>query len=301
VATTPPAVARAEDEARAAVAREQEVSGATLSPRTIAVAPFATSLADTTLVPLGFALADLLQSDLAVSSRLTLVERLDLQARLRELRLVEGGVVDSATAPRVGRTIGAGRLVVGGLADLPGARPSGAPAGQGELLVTVRLADVATGALLTGLDARAPVARIIDAEKSLALRLFDLLGVALTPAERAEVERRPTDNVAALVAYGRGVRDEMAGRYAEAARHFREAARLDPRFRQAAARLRSTQRLFLGATAMMSPADRATWLTTERTSGTFTSPLGGGARPGTPTDPAFPVDIVRVGVVVIIP
>jgi hypothetical protein len=86
-----------------------------------------------------------------------------------------------------------------------------------------------------------PLASIFDAEKSLAYRLFEELGVTLTPAERAAVEQRPTANLTAFLAYSRGVRDEAFGQYAAAAANFRAAVTADPSFGAARTRLQSAE------------------------------------------------------------
>ncbi len=70
--------------------------------------------------------------------------------------------------------------------------------------------------------------RLFEMEKRLALRLYAALGVELSPAERAAVTKRRTENLQALLAYGRGLQATDAGDYAAALRFFSESARLDP-------------------------------------------------------------------------
>jgi len=96
---------------------------------------------------------------------------------------------------------------------------------------------VATGGVTTAVSARAPLARILDAEAELALRIIDALGITLTAAERSAIQAHPTRNVAALLAYSRGVRDETFGRYGAAAQHFQAALAADPSFANARAHL----------------------------------------------------------------
>lgn len=221
---------------------------------------------DTLLAPLAFAMADLLATDLSRSRQLTLVERSRLGAILRELALSTSGVVDSATAPRAGRLLQARTLVTGGLARREG----------DEIVFDARLTDAASGQVTRGFSGRAPLASVLDAEKALAFRLFDHLGVQLTPRERALVEERPTRHLAALVAFGQGVRAEVNGQYAAAGRAFTRAAAIDPDFREAAARADAARR----------QAGRATGTTLDR----INRPLGlGGStlRPGLAVDPAL--------------
>lgn len=213
--------------ARQAIAAEAARASVALPERTIAVTPFAVAVRDSTLANLGYGLADLLSTDLARSRQLVVVDRLGLDATLRELQLVESGRVDPETAPRVGRLVGARHLVVGALRQ-----PDGATLG-----IQARVADVATSQVQGALDATASLDAVLDAQKAIAFRLFDELGVTLSPAERARIEQRPTQNLAALVAYGNGVRYELEGRLDDAASAYLGALRQDPAFQQAAARL----------------------------------------------------------------
>jgi len=236
VQVTPARRAAADAAARVAVAAEAGRAVASIPPRTLAVTPFAVSMRDTALAPLAYGLADLLTTDLARSSQLQLVDRLALDATLRELRLVESGRVDPATAPRVGRVVGARRLIVGSLAQ-----PDGRTLG-----IEARVADVATTQLQQSVSATTPVADILRAEKELAFRIFDALGVRLTPAERVAVEQRQTQNLAALLAYSRGVRYELEGRLDQAAESYLGALRQDPNFERAAERLTGIRPNLLG-------------------------------------------------------
>ncbi len=204
----------------------------------LGIPPFAVAGAasDSTIAPLSFALADLLATDLARSRRLTLVERTRLGEVLRELDLSAAGRVDSASAPRVGRLIQAQQLVVGSVSVLP-------EGGGQQIRLGVQLADVERGTLERAIDARAPLNDILAAEKEIAFRLFDALGIVLTPDERAAVAQRPTRDLSALVAYGRGVRLEILGDYRGAEDAYRRARRLDPGFQGASVRANGVRQL----------------------------------------------------------
>ena len=227
--STAPTPADADSAARAAIASEKTIDPTRIPERAVAVPPMSITSSDTTLAPLAYGLAELLANDLARSSRLTVVERLRIDAVLRELRLSTSGigVVDSSSAARVGRLIGARRLIVGRVRQLPG----------GDLQITAQVADVTTRGVTTAVSARAPLARIFDAEVALAFQIFNALGITLTPAERAAIEAAPTRNVAALLAYSRGVRDESFGRYGDAAQQYRAALQADPGFAEAGLRM----------------------------------------------------------------
>ncbi len=222
-------IADADKSAKAALENEQRFAASSIPAKTFAVLPFAVAAQDTLLQPLGFGLADLLLTDLGRSPELRLVERLQTGAILRELRLVEQGVTDPATAPRVGRLIGARRLLMGSAAFGP----------NGNVVLSARVVDVIGGTVQDVVSAQAPFDRVFDAEKALALLLFERLGIVLTPAQRARVEQRQTTQVAALVAYGRGVQAEARGDAAGATAAFDDALRVDPGFTAARAQVAS--------------------------------------------------------------
>lgn len=226
-----PEIARADSLARAELAREKSRQAA-LPPgvrlNTIAVTPFAAPANDSILEPLAYGLAELLTTDLARSDQLAVVERARLDAILREQKLTEAGRVDPITAPQAGKLMQARRLVIGAV-NSGGDRSA--------VRLDVRVADVAQGSVASAVSATAPVASVLDGEKEVVFRLFDQLGVTLTPAQRAAIEARQTRNLAALLAFGRGRKAEVEGRAADARKEYENAQRLDPSFLAPAAKL----------------------------------------------------------------
>ena len=210
----------ADQEAKQAIAAENRIDAAKIPARSFAVTPFTVAERDTLLTPLGFGIADLLSTDLSHSPQLKLVERLHTDAILRELDLVDAGVTDPRTAPRVGRLVGARRILLGSIMS----------AGPGTVRLQARVVDVISGTVQELTTADAPLNRIVDAEKELALLLYERLGITLTPAERTLVEQKQTTQLAALVAYGRGVDAEAHGDVVAALAAYGEASRLDVAF-----------------------------------------------------------------------
>jgi hypothetical protein len=251
----------------------------------VGVPPFATSGRDSTLVPLAFALADLVATDLSRSARVNIVERARLGEVLRELDLSASGRVDSASAPRVGRLVSAERLIFGSVD----------PMGDGRnIRLGARIGDVASGAVTTAVDAQAPLAEIFAAEKALVLRLFEQMGVALSPKEQAAIQQQPTRNLGALLAYGRGVQKTYDGDYRGAAQAFREAYRLDPSF--SGARTRELDARSVGATGTAAPVgvpgvralDAAISTTVDRLNRPLDLVTNVSRAVSTSADPAFP-------------
>lgn len=290
-----PRIREAEEAARQAIAVESQLRADTLSVRTVGVLPFDQAGLDTSMVALGYGLADLLRVDLSKSRQLRIVDRIRLDAIMRELQLAASGRSDSATAPRLGRLVQARRMVYGAL------HTSG-----GSMGVNVGVADAATRQVRPALATQMTLNQILDVEKQIAFRLFENLGVTLTPAERAAVEERPTRNIAALLAYGRAVRYESELRFREAAREYQDAVRLDPTFGLAATRAREAGALGGNALADVSPSQRtslarATGVAVDRVNGVFSSPIGGSQPPGGVVDPAFPAPIVTIVITIVTP
>lgn len=278
-------------DAQTAAALSQEQRSAIAARGNIGVPPFRWNGADPRLTALGFAMADLLVTDLARSGQLQMVERARLGDVLREVDLAGAGRVDSASAPRVGQLLGASRLILGTLDTLP----------SGDLRLGVRIADVATGLLEQALDARAPLTDLLAAEKVIAFRLFDALGVVLSPAERAAVEdAKPAASLEALTAYGRGVQAEALGDRRRAYDEYQRAAGISPSFNlanQRAAALKQIVQSEAPPPLLMPgarPINAAVAGTVDRLNRpldlitSYTRPSGGAS------DPAFPSTIVTV-------
>lgn len=290
-----PRIREAEDAARQAIAVENQLRPDTLSVRTVGVLPFNQAGLDTSMSALGYGLADLVRVDLSKSRQLRIVDRIRLDAIMRELQLAASGRSDSTTAPRVGRLVQARRIVYGAL-DTRG----------GAMGVSVGVADAATREVRSALATQLSLNQILDIEKQIAFRVFENLGVTLTPAERVAVEERPTKNIAAFLAYGRAVRYESELRFRDAEREYQEAVRLDPAFGLAATRAREVGGLAGNALADASQPQRnsmarATGVTVDRVNGVFTSPIGGSQPAGSVGDPAFPAPIVTIVITIITP
>ncbi len=260
-------------------------SRATIRRGAVGIPPFATSGRDSTLVPLSYALADLVATDLSRSAQVSIVERARLGEVLRELDLSKSGRVDSASAPRVGRLVSAERLIFGSVDPMTDGR---------NIRLGARIGDVASGSVTTAVDAQAPIAEIFAAEKALVLRLFEQMGVTLTPQELARFQQQPTRNLSALLAYGRGVQKSYDGDYRGAAQAFRDAYRLDPAF--SGARTRELDARSIGATGTGSPVgvpgvrplDAAIATTVDRLNRPLDLVTNVSRAVSTSADPAFP-------------
>jgi tetratricopeptide (TPR) repeat protein len=207
--------------AREALARESERAQVAADPQVVAVLPLQI-VGDSQYQPLSRGLAQMLTSDLGLLRTFRMVERLQLGALLNEMELGQTQRVDSNTAVRVGRLLQAGRMVQG-TAAIP-------EDGDTRLEASV---------VMSNGEVRSPVAGsgrlrdLMDLEKEVAVGIAGRLGYTLSEAERQLILENGTRNLAAFLAYSRGLLAEDRGDYAAAAAHFREAVQADPNFRQA--------------------------------------------------------------------
>jgi hypothetical protein len=158
-----------------------------------------------------------------------MVERLQVGALLDEMELGQTGRVDPTTAARVGRLLQAGRMVQG-LAAIPGEE-------QTRLEATVVLSD---GEVTAPTVESGEFKELLEMEKRLVVGIAEQLGYQLSQAELDLILENGTQNLAAFLAYSRGLVAEDMGDYSAAALHFREAVQADPGFQQAQDRYQAT-------------------------------------------------------------
>lgn len=216
--------------AKVAIAQEARIAQVPGSSTTVAVLPFKVSAVDQSLLPLERGLADLVITDLGKVKRLTVVERDRIQAIADEIALGRSGQVDAATAVREGKLIQAGRIVQGTLQNSTGTNIQ-----MGEQVFETQNA----GIVGSGMNQQGDLSAIFNLEKAVVKQVFTDLDIQLTPAEQQDVDRRPTQNLQAFLAYSRGLVAEDAGRMDEAARFFENARSLDPSFGAALQRAQS--------------------------------------------------------------
>jgi len=201
------------------VREEQLLAASEPEAGTVAVYPFLYSGANAELQPLARALAELLSTDLSQTSRLRVLERARVQMLLDELELAASGAVDPTTAARTGRLLRAEHIVQGRLE------------GQGGgLELQAAVMEVQAARELGVVQEQEALQRLFEAERRLALGIFSALGIQLTQAEEARVGQTPTQNLEALLAFGRALEAEDQGDFALAAQYFQQAAGLDPAF-----------------------------------------------------------------------
>ncbi|MCB9466563.1 MAG: tetratricopeptide repeat protein [Candidatus Eisenbacteria bacterium] len=194
---------------------EKQNSSQGLSLSTVAVYAFDDTQAPT-LSGIGAALAADLNQDCLLLSDLRVVERIRIDAILRELELQAAGYLEPATAPRVSRLVGAGSYLFGTVTEL----------GTGTVRVELRWVETESARVYSSRMEGRPD-QFWEIQK---LALRDVLlqrDRVLTPQEWARISGRGTRNLDAFLAYGQGLENERRAEYADARAAYRKAAEED--------------------------------------------------------------------------
>lgn len=169
------------------------VSSAFAGPGTVAVLYFQNQ-GNPELEPLKVGIAQMLTTDLVGAGQAKIVERVQLQAVLDELKLGHSAVADKDTSAKVGKLLGAEYLLMGSYFSL-----------AGTLRVDARLVKVETGEIVHANGANGGVADFMELEHTLAASFRERLGQllpgvvpALPEVTRAVAAAHPLDAALAL-------------------------------------------------------------------------------------------------------
>lgn len=209
--------------AEKALADEDRLDVDKIPDSTLAVLYFENLGDNPDLDPIQKGLADMMITDLSKVKKLRVIERTRMQKLLEEMGLGMTGLVDERTAPRVGKLLGAARLVKGSFVEL----------GGDQLRINANLIPVKSKARYTSRREVDRLDNFFKMEKNLVFGLLSRMGIRLTQEERDAIEIIPTENLLAFMAYCRGLDYEDRGLFDQASEFYGEAAMLDPEFSQA--------------------------------------------------------------------
>ncbi len=207
-------------EIETAIATESDLSADAIPENTVAVLTFR-NLGDTPeLNPLQKGLAQMMITDLSKVEQLQIVERLKLQRLLEELEFGQSGLVEEDSAPRVGKLLGARKLVSGGFTKLADER----------LRIDAALTETVSSESEALKEITGDLNSFFKLEKSLVFSVIDEFGIALTKAERDAIQQIPTESLLAFMAYSQGLDYADRGMFDQASAEFQRAVGIDPNF-----------------------------------------------------------------------
>jgi TolB-like protein len=202
------------------LAQEAALDAAAAPENSIAVLYFTNLSNNPNYTPLQKGLAEMIITDLAQVRSLQVVERARMQLLMDEMGLGMSGLVKEETAPRMGKLLSASRIVQGTF--------SGAE--QNSLRIDAVLATLGTMNPAPANKISGPLEEFYQLEKDVVFNLIDVMGLRLSRQEREAIQRIPTKNLTAFMAYCRGLDDEDQGKWQSAESEFKAAVSADPGF-----------------------------------------------------------------------
>ncbi|WP_291169911.1 CsgG/HfaB family protein [Gimesia sp.] len=186
---------------------------------TVAIMEFEDTSPGDEFARLDRALQSMLTTDLSVSRDLELVERARLQDIRRELNLLTTGYLDTETAAKLGKGVGAKAILTGSfwISD-------------DMLRIDARLIHVETGTVILAEEITGVTSELARLEKQLAQQVLDAAGVRLSAFETADLSRQHTSSLLAASRYGQALNAEDEGDLEETHRSAAAALEIDPDF-----------------------------------------------------------------------
>lgn len=214
---------QATEEARKIVAQDPETIADRRPPEnTLAVLTFK-NLSAPDFLPFVKALTMMVITDLSKVPRLTLVERIKIQALVDEMRLGASAVVTPASASKMGNLLLAQKIAWGKAGVSP----------DEKVTVTALVGDTLDPSQPATIGVDGVLQDFMGLEKQLVVEILKTLGLNkadLAPSVRGSLEKIHTTSLKAFMAFGSGL-DHLDHRdFAKAKESFRAAAQADPGF-----------------------------------------------------------------------
>jgi TolB-like protein len=265
-----------EQEAKQALHMEAQLDVAKIPQNTIAILYFENKGQRSEYDPLQKGLAEMVITDLSKVHSLKVVERIRLHQLVQEMNLSETDLVDQKTAPRLGKLLGAHRLVKGSFFELTGDK----------INIDAFVTQPRTGTVDVSTNITGDINNFFRLQKNLVFKIIDEMQIKLSDAEREAILEIPTENFFAFLQYSRGLDFEDRGMYTQAYDAYSQAAAADPNFSQAktsATSAKSAEQIAGPTTAAGTPEQNAGTTTQEQatptTGGTTSRPTSTGGGP----------------------
>jgi tetratricopeptide (TPR) repeat protein len=210
-------IARSKKFAAKAIAEEKKLAAVSPERNTVAVCYYQDLSPDNSLRAFQKGLAAMVITDLTKIKSIRVVERIRLQALLDEMKLGQTGYVNSKTAPRLGRLLGAQNIVFGSLA-------------QGSIKATTSLAASDKPDIVGSSSVSVDKEKFFELPMAIVRDTVNIMGVVLTDDEKKAIGAPHTKVYKALEYYGKALDALDAGKWKEASEFFNMAHREDPGF-----------------------------------------------------------------------
>ena len=214
--------------AQMAVAEEMKLTGVKMHANTLAVADFL-NLGDRQIGYLGKGLSAMLITDLSKIPDFQVIDRVELQSILQEISLGESGLVDSTTAPQIGKILKAKYINTGSYVDL-----------DGEVLhFSSVIIDAGADDAFDSFEEQGKLDEFYNVEKQIACGILGMLKRECKDAPRS-FHHIHTKSLPAFILFSEGLELFDQEKYDEAREKFQQALKKDPKFDLARTTLAAT-------------------------------------------------------------
>lgn len=220
-------------EMRQTLADESRLNTADIKENSVAVFYFINAGNNQKLNPLQKGLTDMLITDLSKVNQLSVIERSRLQALLDEMKLSASGMTAPETSPRVGKLLGASKIIRGTYMDT----------GDKKFRMDAGLIRINSNQPMTTTSVQGDFLKLFQLEKDLVFKVIDEMNIQLSQTERDAIEIIPTENILAFMAYCKGLDYEDRGMFPQAIQSFNEAVKRDPKFEKARQNITKVQNI----------------------------------------------------------
>ncbi|HTR99807.1 MAG TPA: CsgG/HfaB family protein [Bacteroidota bacterium] len=214
------------DQFRELAANEDSLGKRNTPSNAVAVFPLTYQGGDQKFSALGMGLSEMMTIDLGHVKKLHLVERLRVEELMNELKFSSSSAVDPSTAPRLGKFLAAGQIVGGSYSVSAGSM----------LRMDVASQDIGSAKAPSTQTESDELSNLFKVQKEMVFKLVKEMGITLTRTEIDDIQRIPTKNLQAFIAYSIGLEKEGQGDFESAGVYFRQASALDPAFAPAKAK-----------------------------------------------------------------
>jgi tetratricopeptide (TPR) repeat protein len=200
-----------------AVADEKRLMTVNPPADTVAVCYYQDLSSGKTLQAFQKGLAAMVISDLSKIKSIKVVERLRLQALLEEIKLGQTGIVDTKSAPRVGKLLGAENIIVGNMSS-------------GSIRVATTLTSSGKGGVKGSSSVSVDNDKFFELSPFIVREVAKIMGIRLSDEESRAIGMPHTKVYNAVVYYGKALDALDSGKWKDAKDFFNMALKEDPAF-----------------------------------------------------------------------
>lgn len=213
-------IAASKKAAKNAVANEAKLNAAKPDKNTIAVCYYDDLSPKKELKALQKGLTAMVITNLAKIKSIKVLERIQMQALLEEMHLGQTGIVDTASAPRVGRLLGAETVVVGNLS-------------KGSINVVTTLTSATDNETIGSSGVTLQESDFFMLPAAIVGNIAKLKQIPLSKSEQNAIGKIQTKNMKAFIFYGQALDALDAGDWKKAKNFYAMAIVADPGFQDA--------------------------------------------------------------------